>query len=157
MVARRGKRYCSNLCARAFHPHASLLSPIEYGECARCGGVFVRRLHRLGTYCSPRCSKRARKHARRHIHRSTARRGEVITIRKLAERDHWRCGICGKAVPKNRTVPHPRAATVDHVIPLDPDHRGTHTWDNVQLAHFECNWRKSSGYVAHGEQLRLLG
>jgi 5-methylcytosine-specific restriction endonuclease McrA len=37
----------------------------------------------------------------------------------------------------------PMAPTVDHIVPIA--RAGTHTWDNVQLAHAHCNSLKSAG------------
>ena len=65
---------------------------------------------------------------------------ESITLKALIERDAGVCRICGKSVDENditnghigRLYP-----TLDHIIPLSRG--GTHTWDNVQLAHMACN------------------
>jgi len=51
--------------------------------------------------------------------------------------------------------PDALAATIDHIIPLSQG--GTNEKINVQLAHFECNWKKRDGTTEGGEQLRLLG
>lgn len=63
-----------------------------------------------------------------------------ITLKALIDRDGGVCQICGK--PTNgdditnghigRMYP-----TLDHIIPLSKG--GSHTWDNVQLAHMCCN------------------
>jgi len=52
-----------------------------------------------------------------------------------------------------KVVPHPKAPTIDHIVPLAQG--GDDTRDNVQLAHFECNWRKRD--AGESEQLRLIG
>jgi 5-methylcytosine-specific restriction endonuclease McrA len=52
-------------------------------------------------------------------------------------RDGWVCGICREPVDPELESPHLMAASLDHVIPLCRG--GTHTYDNVQLAHFLCN------------------
>lgn len=37
-------------------------------------------------------------------------------------------------------------ATIDHIIPLSKG--GTHTYNNVQLAHYICNSKKSDKILA---------
>ena len=73
--------------------------------------------------------------------------------RKIFERDGWRCQICSKAVLRSKAVPHPRAPTIDHIIPLARG--GTHEPANAQLACFACNCLKS--HTGTGDQLRLIG
>jgi 5-methylcytosine-specific restriction endonuclease McrA len=61
---------------------------------------------------------------------------------KVFARDRWRCHLCGKHSPENlRGSYDDRAPELDHVIPLSRG--GTHTWDNVRLAHRKCNQVKS--------------
>lgn len=71
----------------------------------------------------------------------------------IFRRDGWRCGICGQHIDKRLKHPHPRSASIDHVIPLSKD--GEHSRANVQAAHLDCNLRKSNR--AAGEQLRIIG
>lgn len=67
-----------------------------------------------------------------------------ITLKALFKRDKGLCKICGERTDIKDTTPkgHPRRMypTIDHIIPLSKG--GTHTWDNVQLAHMHCNSRK---------------
>ena len=80
---------------------------------------------------------------------------ERFSLQEIAERDGWRCHICGKRVRKDigDTRRDSRAATMDHLIPVSKG--GPHSRDNVALAHRGCNSRK--GVRAVGEQLRLIG
>lgn len=65
---------------------------------------------------------------------------DAITLKALVKRDNGICKICGKPTNESditnghigRLYP-----TLDHIIPLSKG--GTHTWDNVQLAHMSCN------------------
>lgn len=65
---------------------------------------------------------------------------ESISLRGLFERDGGICQICGKKTDAHDIVNghigrlYP---TLDHIIPLSKG--GTHTWNNVQLAHMACN------------------
>jgi 5-methylcytosine-specific restriction endonuclease McrA len=45
----------------------------------------------------------------------------------------------------------PDAPTVDHIIPLAKG--GTHTWDNVQLAHWSCNSDKRDIIVTRAAKI----
>lgn len=71
----------------------------------------------------------------------------------IFERDRWRCGLCGRSVPKNVKAPDRRSASLDHIIPLAAG--GTHEPANVQLAHLGCNSAK--GARGGGEQMLLFG
>lgn len=63
-----------------------------------------------------------------------------ITLRAVRERDNDICQICGLMVnDKDIENGHIKRMypTVDHIIPLSKG--GSHTWDNVRLAHMSCN------------------
>ncbi|MFD4858939.1 HNH endonuclease [Streptomyces atratus] len=87
--------------------------------------------------------------------RRAAKRGgvsEPYTLLQIAERDRGRCGLCGGPVLMAAKVPHPKAPTIDHVVPVSEG--GDDTRANVQLAHFRCNSVKG----ARGcQQLALIG
>ena len=71
-------------------------------------------------------------------------RCDCISLEEIAERDNNKCGICGRYVPiKERSL--------DHIIPIALG--GSHTFENVQLAHLSCN--KSRGLARKPAQLRL--
>lgn len=72
------------------------------------------------------------------------RAGGGDTIRRvvLGNRDNWACGICKKPIEPHLRHPDLQSGSIDHIIPLGPKFRGTHTWDNVQIAHYLCNIRK---------------
>jgi 5-methylcytosine-specific restriction endonuclease McrA len=96
--------------------------------------------------------KRARNEERRRDARKRGAQVETFKVEEIYARDAWRCQLCHRAVPKDKIVPHPKAATLDHVLPLAEG--GEHTRANVQLAHFECNWRKGTRGT---QQLMLIG
>jgi 5-methylcytosine-specific restriction endonuclease McrA len=75
------------------------------------------------------------------------------TLRAIAVRDRYRCGLCHRKVNLRLAVPHPKAPTIDHIVPLAEG--GDDTRANVQLAHFICNSIK--GHRGGGEQLLLVG
>lgn len=57
------------------------------------------------------------------------------------------CAICGRPVDKTLKFPNPFSPTVDHIIPVA---KGGHPSDinNLQLAHFVCNRKKSDKLFA---------
>ena len=81
--------------------------------------------------------------------RGALRRDQGICHQELHRIFNGTCQLCG-----NKTQPPevwvgwdgktamPYAPTVDHIIPLAK--AGTHTWDNVQLAHALCNSFKNA-------------
>jgi 5-methylcytosine-specific restriction endonuclease McrA len=58
------------------------------------------------------------------------------------ERDAWVCQLCGDPVERDATERRLRPS-LDHIVAIA--HGGSHTWDNVQLAHVGCNCRKGGG------------
>lgn len=95
----------------------------------------------LDKFCSDRCGKRSA-----NIRRSARKRSNTpqprASIRKhrIHVRDGWTCQLCGDPIDQAVKVPHPLAATLDHVIPLAKG--GAHSEANLQTAHFLCNSRK---------------
>ncbi len=87
--------------------------------------------------------------------RRALKRGAVterFTTAEIAERDGWRCGICGKRIGRTIKWPSPQSLSLDHIVPLSRG--GDHVRANVQAAHLVCNQRK---FVSGSGQLRLLG
>lgn len=120
------------------------------GFCADCGTPFVHNMPQTIT-CSDRCAARLANARRRAAERSAF--VENVSRKKIYERDGWRCQLCRKPVDRAKVVPHPLAATLDHIIPLAKG--GTHEPANVQCAHFLCNSLK--GDRGCDEQLLLIG
>jgi 5-methylcytosine-specific restriction endonuclease McrA len=87
--------------------------------------------------------------------RRAAKRGalsEPYTLTEIAVRDGHRCQLCRRRVDMSVAAPDPRAASIDHVVPLVEG--GDDTRANVQLAHFGCN---SSKGARGSQQLALVG
>ena len=91
-------------------------------------------------FCSPVCEKRESRRVRRD--RKRAQHVERVFRLKVYERDGWTCRICRKPVDRGAEVPHPKAPTLDHILPIALG--GLHEYVNVQTAHFICNSRKSA-------------
>lgn len=134
----------------------------EYRKCSRCGEMFFA-LYKTSAYCSERCKRKAkterrkerdpewkprasggmRKGARKYIERAKKYNCQYeygITLRSVYKRDGGICKICGQPCDlndKSYGQCGPNYPSVDHIIPLSKG--GSHTWDNVQLAHMICN------------------
>ena len=74
---------------------------------------------------------------------------EDITLEKLYNRDGGVCALCGGRcnyedyILKDTTfIAGNTYPSIDHIKPLSKG--GSHTWDNVQLAHKQCNSIKSN-------------
>ena len=87
-----------------------------------------------------------RHNAMRRARKLSAPRIESIRHLDVAMRDHWVCHICHKRVTK-------KTWSIDHLIPLVDG--GSHTMDNVALAHKDCNARRGARRTIP-TQLRLL-
>lgn len=98
-----------------------------------------------------RTEKERERRRRRALVKGVTR--ESYTLVEIAERDRYRCGINGCKVQMNRVVPHQRAPTIDHIVPLSRG--GDDTRANVQLACFHCNSVK--GARGGAQQLALIG
>lgn len=109
------------------------------GNCIQCGEPFVFNQPHNRT-CSSRCC--ARYHADLRKYRKRAATVEEVWRPKVYERDGWCCRLCGEPVEREAVAPHPLAPTIDHIVPLALG--GEHSYANVQLAHFRCNWQKGT-------------
>jgi len=70
---------------------------------------------------------------------------------EIAERDGWRCQLCGiRLSARLRGTYDPRAPVVDHIVPLKVG--GPHIRANVQLACWSCNSHKGTRIIG---QLRV--
>lgn len=103
------------------------------------------------SYCSARCQKTA--NARRKKARRKSAVGSLPSLWEIYLRDQGICQLCKTRVPRSAVLPHPKAATLDHIVPLSKG--GTHDAINIQLAHSRCN--TSKGNRPHQDQLRMFG
>lgn len=119
--------------------------------CEVCGKEFETPFPYAVT-CSKECSKFLKRNKHDHRIELLKSNGEVdtsITLDKLIERDEGICHICGEKIDKEdysyidgvKCVGN-SYPSIDHVIPVSKG--GTHTWDNVKLAHMVCNARKGA-------------
>jgi len=128
--------------------------------CKECGKEYTPRQYMESAgitnysncgYCSIKCRKKAarRKQAdiksiRHRVKKYGCEFDSSVTLKKLIKRDGLRCGICGGMCnPNDHSWTEyfgPTSPTIDHIYPLSKG--GSHTWDNVQVAHAICNSTK---------------
>ena len=118
-------------------------------KCEVCGKEYIG--IKGGKYCSNKCKNRIRWHINklkreRHI-KDNGILDRDITLEKLYDRDEGVCYLCGNRCNYNdfevndnifmvgKTYP-----SIDHIIPISKG--GTHSWDNIKLAHISCNSKK---------------
>jgi 5-methylcytosine-specific restriction endonuclease McrA len=147
-------RHPRSRCTASCQPAKPTPARFHTGPCPRCGTtVTTDRLagyNAANRYCSARCAVKDAKARRRA--RKRGAHTEPVYRRRIFERDSWRCQICRRKVDPTKEVPHPRAPTIDHVVPLAAG--GTHEPANVQTACFLCNATKGDRGT---DQLRLIG
>lgn len=124
--------------AKAWERYERSIHQQAFGICKECGALFIPRA-KGERYCSPECRQSAwYNHNDRRL--KGVRKDSGITLHKVYERDGGRCYLCGGLCDwedygeKGAGNKYP---SVDHVVPLALN--GTHTWDNVRLAHRICN------------------
>lgn len=162
---RSDQRWCSEQCKRAARRMAALPSR----RCDACS-VSFEPSRRAQRWCSKPCkdkgagprrlSPEARERQRLYWQakcrrRRAAKRGgasEPYTLAEIAARDRGRCGLCRGQVAMTKAVPHPKAPTIDHLVPVSES--GDDTRANVQLACFRCNSAKGA---RGSQQLALIG
>lgn len=146
-------RFCSSACA-----NKRRLAPPK--QCPQCGALFEDRYRHRKTFCSRSCwfasigatpaSERERNTwLNAHARKAGSERLERIDRQIVFDRDGWRCHICKGKIDKRKLAPHPKSASIDHLVPLSCG--GAHTYDNVRAAHLGCNSRRS-----HTGQAQLI-
>ena len=129
------------------------------------GVLFFRPLFISQRYCSIECSNKRNNRIKEINKRKRLREnGKVnwdISLSKLIKRDKNICHICGEKCNKkdyiidedNNFIVGKSYPSIDHVIPVSKG--GTHTWDNVKLAHHYCNTIKSDNEVYEDSKKQL--
>lgn len=163
------QKWCSPHCkalARQSAVNPNHLSREErqiVNKCKMCGKEYQTTLSRINrVFCSQACQlewmrlefdTRAGENRRARILRN-GKPDIGITLAKVIKRDKGICHICGMKVDLAANILDKKAPVVDHIFPIARG--GTHTWDNVALAHRECNGKKwcSESFESPNGQLR---
>lgn len=124
---------------------------IREKTCTNCGETFYTNDARK-KYCTKECRKNLyNKLIRKQRHQliNSREHDDDITLQQLYIRDKGRCYLCGGQCDwedykliKGTKIGNDLYPSIDHVIPLTK--QGTHTWDNIRLAHTRCNQRKGN-------------
>ena len=117
-------------------------------KCKECDKLFKRK--RKGViFCSTRCSDKHGWRINDIRRRKKLKENGIIewdiNIERLIKRDGQVCEICGGDVnlkdfhytEEGHFIARDKYPSIDHIKPVSKG--GTHTWDNVQLAHRQCN------------------
>ena len=132
-------------------------------ECAECGKEFtafsIQQV--VCKDCHDKQEKEKQK-ARKRLREAKAKKnGKIewnISLEKLIQRDEGISKICGRQVDtedyyytdEGYFIAGDNYPSIDHIIPLAKG--GTHTWDNIQLAHRHCNSIKSDNIIEYEEE-----
>ncbi len=122
------RKYCSISCT-------ALSDRPKVFNCGRCGTTvsLIEKSTKAGQFkradskLCDRCARRPRRYK--------------ITVDHLAARDGTDCALCGEAVDMSAGPTDPARPSVDHKWPRSRG--GTDDPENLQLAHLDCNQRKS--------------
>ena len=131
--------------------------------CKECKRIFTSTSNNA-IYCHE-CRidrKRIRDRTSKRLREAKAKKnGKIewnISLEKLIQRDEGICKICGRQVDINDYyytdegyfIAGNNYPSIDHIIPLAKG--GTHTWNNVQLAHRHCNSIKCDSIIEQEEK-----
>ena len=129
-------------------------SQISMRACVKCGSLYLPACD-TQRYCSDTCSRRAHEKrsrsasdAKRRARMKVIRYDTGITLEDVYDRDHGVCWLCGELCQwedswsdeRGNFIAGNRYPSIDHVKALA--NGGSHTWDNIRLAHRICNTLK---------------
>ena len=132
------------------------LEQLKDRVCKECGKVFDAVRERQ-PYCSDVCSRKYNNRVKEVNKRwrliDNGGVGWDISLSKLIKRDNNTCHICNGKCNKKDYIKNGQGhfivgkdyPSIDHVTPVSKG--GTHTWDNIKLAHHYCNFIKSDKEV----------
>ena len=144
------RKYCSVKCKEKYCDVRKRERIIKENtrpvKCIECGHWFSTHI-RSKVYCSSYCGRRL-KNRKKELYRK--RRGELIrlngevnediSLERLIKRDKSICYLCGDKVDISKNYNDNYYTCIEHLTPIIKG--GTHTWDNVKLAHRICNNHK---------------
>ena len=113
--------------------------------CALCEQPIPATRRADSAYCSDLCSQRSHGGLR-------SRYRKPGVHRELLARDGNRCGICSQRIDMRREWPHPRSASVDHLVPVSVG--GSDELANLRLVHLSCNCARRAAML--DEQLAIV-
>lgn len=124
------------------------VAPTYTRTCKVCGNEFTTQVKQQIT-CGAKCGRKLDDRLRDRRLKNLKYKDRTITLKGVYERDRGVCYICGAptdfndyVLKNNKRCCRKNYPTIDHVIPIARG--GSHTWDNVKLAHLSCNARKGA-------------
>lgn len=149
---KRGVGAVCRACQPPRKPRPQRQPAVVTWDCLRCGKSCVRppTKGQVPRYCSDRCQMSAAFDRRRA--RLLGVFVEEVPRHEIYAADGYRCYLCGRKTDPSKVVPHRRAPTIDHVIPLARG--GTHERANCRTACYRCNVSKQDR--GGGEQFALV-
>lgn len=143
---RAGVRYCSPECHAKGRNVASAKRTLEQKQkfladraCPQCGVPIPATERSDRKFCSRKCL-----HAAHQLKRKLRHDGYLRA--QIAERDKWRCGICGKRIDPAARHPDPGFASIDHIVPRSRG--GSHEPRNLRITHLRCNISRKATFDA---------
>jgi len=149
----RNLRYCGEVCrvegnrlkaAQRWEEFLSTQPEFKELDCEWCGlKVQVPRSFTGGRKYHDDCKIKARRARNRikTLRRQGVKTDKRITHEEVAERDNFVCYLCEKSVDMSLPRTSKLGATLDHVIPVSKG--GEDSLENLRLAHWVCNIKKS--------------
>lgn len=143
-IGRTKRKFCSDKCNDRYRAmklqEINILINTRSIKCRECGKHFSTHI-KDRKYCSKTCSNRYKWRkadtVRRMMIKNNGRIDYCISLDRLYRRDKGLCHICESKVDMNLNSNDNMYGSIDHVMPIAKG--GTHTWDNVKLAHRICN------------------
>ena len=125
---------------------------LEFSVCKSCGNIYIK-ARSNNCYCSNECLRRtynAISKDKRIKKMKAVVVDKGITLERLYKKEKGVCYLCGKQCDYNDYIIDSNGTfiafgnypSIDHVKPLSKG--GAHSWDNVRLAHRDCNTKKSN-------------
>lgn len=156
--------YCSDDCKKEFYLQKRIdKRGIKEYKCKVCNKLFCTEYgNKNESFCSDKCKNIAyrinnkinKKNKKYKLKQALI--DNDITLEKLMRRDKYICHICKKKVNINDFkitlegyfITGALYPSIDHVIPISKG--GKHSWDNIKLAHRDCNSKKSDLLIYEG-------
>jgi hypothetical protein len=139
---RKDQACCSLVCSKK-HSHKALVeNNKKISICQMCGESFE--VFFSGCIEPKYCEscRRAVDRDRCRGRRAVTSVDYVINENDVYEKYNWTCAICGEKIDPDIKWPSPQSKSIDHIIPVSKG--GSHTFNNLQLAHLGCNSTKGA-------------
>lgn len=162
-LSRRKSMFCSETCRREHKDRVvkkwyqenkeTILQRVKdskqkrKAKCKECSCFYE--TTKKNSFCTKVCAKKYHNRKKEVIRRERiVSNGKVdwsISIERLTKRDGKTCYLCKESMEYQTHYNDDNYPSIEHVKPISKG--GTHTWDNVKLAHRKCNAMKSNVWI----------